>query len=177
MNKLESQLIAVVAIMTAVTAVFTLAVRIPVPTTGGYITFADVAIYFVSFAFGPLVGLVAGGLGAAMADMIGYPQFALLTFFAHGLQGLIAGYIAGRTNSLSRMSIGWVAGAAVMVALYFLGESFIMGMGMAAAATEIPGNLLQNVAGALVGIPLVYLVRRAYPPINQIGFGKTWKEV
>jgi hypothetical protein len=35
---------------------------------------------------------------------------------------------------------------------------------------------MQNVAGALVGIPLVYLVRKAYPPIDQIGFGKTWKE-
>ena len=176
MKKLETQLIAVLAVMTAVTTVFTLAVRVPVPTTGGYITFADVAIYFVSFTFGPLVGLITGGLGTSIADMIGYPQFALLTFFAHGLQGLAAGYIGGRTNSLTRMLLGWVAGAVIMVAIYFLGETFLMGMGAAAAATEIPGNLLQNVAGALLGIPLVYAVRRAYPPINQIGFGKTWKE-
>jgi energy-coupling factor transport system substrate-specific component len=176
MNKLEAQLIAVLAVTTAVTTVFTLAVRVPVPTTGGYITFADVAIYFVAFVFGPLVGLVAGGLGAAMADMIGYPQFALLTFFAHGLQGLIAGYLGGRTNSIPRMLLGWVAGTVVMMALYFLGESFVMGLGVGVAATEIPGNLLQNVAGGLLGIPLVYAVRRAYPPINQIGFGKTWKE-
>jgi len=51
-----------------------------------------------------------------------------------------------------------------------------MGLGAAAAAAEAPFNITQNVAGALIGIPLVYAVRRAYPPINQIGFGKTWEE-
>jgi hypothetical protein len=52
-----------------------------------------------------------------------------------------------------------------------------MGVGLGAAALEAPGNFLQNVAGALIGIPLVYAVRRAYPPITQIGLGKTWKDL
>jgi len=178
MNKLDAKTIAVMAVMIAVVTVFTMAVRVPIPATNGYINFSDVAIYFASFAFGPWVGLVAGGVGAGLADVMGgYANFAILTFFAHGLEGFVAGYLGGRTNSLQRMLLGWVAGTVVMVAVYFLGETFIMGMGAVAAGTELPFNLVQNVAGALIGIPLVYLVRRAYPPINQIGFGKTWKEV
>jgi uncharacterized membrane protein len=178
MNRLDARTVAALAVMTAIVTVFTLAVRIPIPATSGYINFSDVAIYFASFVFGPWVGLIAGGVGTALADVIGgFPAFAPLTFLAHGVQGWAAGYIGGRTNSLGRMLLGWAVGTAVMVSFYFLGETFVMGMGAGAAAVEAPFNLLQNVVGALIGIPLVYAVRRAYPPINQIGFGKTWKEV
>ena len=177
MSKLDGKTIAVLAVMIAVVTVFTLAVRVPIPATQGYINFSDVAIYFAAFAFGPWVGFIAGGVGAGLADVMGgYASFALLTFFAHGLEGLVAGYLGGRTNSLPRLLLGWAAGTIVMVAIYFLGEAFIMGLGPAAAAAEIPANIIQNVAGAVIGIPLVYAVRKAYPPINQIGFGKTWKE-
>jgi energy-coupling factor transport system substrate-specific component len=177
MRRLDARTIAVLAVMIAVVAVFTRAVVIPIPATNGYINFSDVAIYFASFAFGPWVGLIAGGVGAALADVsLGYAFFAPLTFLAHGLEGFVAGYLGGRTNSLQRMLLGWAAGTLVMVGLYFLGEVTFMGYSVAQAGTEAPFNLMQNVAGALVGIPLVYLVRKAYPPIDQIGFGKTWKE-
>lgn len=178
MTRPDSKTIAVMAVMIAVVAVFTLAVRVPIPATQGYINFSDVAIYFAAFAFGPWVGLAAGGVGAALADVYGgYANFAVLTFFAHGLEGLAAGYLGGRTNSLGRMLLSWAAGTLVMVGLYYLGETFVMGMGAAAAAAEAPFNLLQNIAGGLLGIPLVYAVRRAYPPINQIGWGKGWGEM
>ena len=57
--------------MIAVTTVFTTAVRIPIPATQGYVNFSDVAIFFVALAFGPWVGLIAGGLGTAIADIAG----------------------------------------------------------------------------------------------------------
>jgi uncharacterized membrane protein len=178
MKRLTTMQIAVIAVMIAVVTVFTLAVRIPIPATQGYINFSDVAIYFASFAFGPWVGLVAGGGGAAIADVAGgYVLFAPLTFLAHGLEGLLAGYLGGYGHSLRRMLLAWLAGTIAMVAIYFLGETFVMGMGVAAALAELPFNLVQNLAGALIGIPLVYAVRRAYPPISQIGFGKTWKDL
>ncbi len=177
MKPLTTRQIAMLAVMIAVVTVFTLAVRVPIPATQGYINLSDTAIYFASFAFGPWVGLIAGGGGTALADISGgYASFAPLTFLAHGLEGLLAGYLGGRTSSLRRMILAWLAGTAAMVALYFLGETFVMGMGAAAALAELPFNLAQNIAGALIGIPLVYAVRKAYPPIDQMGFGKTWKE-
>ncbi len=41
------------------------------------------------------------------------------------------------------------------------------GGGPAQALTEWPFNLLQNVGGAVVAIPLSEVIRRAYPPIAR----------
>jgi uncharacterized membrane protein len=170
---LDVRTIAITGIMIAVVAVFTRSIVVPIGT--GFFNFSDVAIYFAAFAFGPWVGLVAGGVGAALADIsLGYSQFAILTFFAHGLEGLVAGYL-GRGDVRLRMLLGWLAGTVVMVGLYFLGEAAVPAMwgGLPQAITEWPFNLLQNVAGGIVGIPLVLAVRKAYPPITQMGL---WRE-
>ena len=169
-NKLEARTVAVAAIMIAVVCVFTLAIRVPFAPTRGYFNFSDVAIYFAAFAFGPWIGLIAGGVGAGLADVLGgYALYAPLTFFAHGLEGLVAGYV-GRGQSWPRMLLGWALGAIVMLGLYFIGEAFILGMGVGAAAAEaLSVNIPQVVAGGVVGIPLVFAVRRAYPPIARIG--------
>jgi len=184
---IDARTIAVTAIMIAVVAVFTRFLVIPIGT--GFFNFVDVAIYFAAFAFGPWIGFVAGGVGAALADIsLGYSQFALLTFFAHGLEGLVAGYLGwegsplarfvGKGDARPRMLLGWLAGTVVMVGLYFLGEAAVPAMwgGLPQALTEWPFNVLQNVAGGIVGIALVLAVRRAYPPITQMGRGPTWRE-
>jgi uncharacterized membrane protein len=57
-----------------------------------------------------------------------------------------------------------------MASIYFFGEYLGAGIGWggpAQAITELPFNVLQNVVGALVAIPLSLLVRRAYPPIAR----------
>jgi len=164
----ETRRVAITAVMIAAVAVFTRFIVIPVGT--GFFNFSDVAIYFAAFAFGPWVGLAAGGVGAALADIsLGYSQFAILTFFAHGLEGLIAGYL-GKDQPMSRMLLAWAAGTIVMVGIYFVGEYAVPAMwgGPPQALTEWPFNIVQNVAGGVVGIPLVLAVRRAYPPISRM---------
>lgn len=171
----DARMVALIAILTAVTTVLTLIVRIPFAPTRGYITLADVGVYFATYALGPVVGTIAGGIGTGLADAIsGYPQWMILSCLIHGLQGLVAGLI-GRKGKLGFMILGCVAGAVVMVGGYFASEVFLYGIGSAVA--EIPGNFFQNAAGALIGIPLVYAVKKAYPPINEIGKKRTWKEV
>lgn len=175
MRRSDASVVAIVAIMIAVTAVFTILVRVPIPATQGYFNFSDVAIYFTAFAFGPWIGFVAGGLGTQMADLLGgYPQFAMLTLLAHGLQGLVAGLL-GRGKGMVGLILAWLAGTVVMVALYFLGEGLVL-TGWGPALAEIPANLLQNIVGGVVGIPLFYAVRRAYPPITQMGRKAEWRE-
>src|SRR5512140_3238902 len=118
MKHLTTIQIAVIAVMTAVVTVFTLAVRIPIPgTPGGYVNFSDVAVFFTAFAFGPWIGFVASAVGTALADLIGFPATAPLTFFAHGLEALAAALIFLRLKSLRGMLLGWVAGALIMVGL------------------------------------------------------------
>jgi len=165
--------IASVAILTALTTVFTLIVRVPVTPTRGYINLGDVAIFFTALTFGPFTALAAGGLGTALADILGgYAQWAPITFFAHGIQGFLIGVIFrifGREKSVRfflGLFLSFAAGTLVMAGTYFLTGGIMYGFG--AAATEIPGNILQNAAGVLVGTPLYLAVRRAYPPV--LGF-------
>ena len=44
------------------------------------------------------------------------------------------------------------------------------------ALAEVLPNLGQNVGGALIGIPLFYAVRKAYPPILRLGKPRSWQE-
>ncbi len=163
--------IASIAILTAVTTVFTMIVRIPVKPTQGYINLGDVAIFFTALTFGPFTALAAGGLGTALADILGgYAQWAPITFFAHGVQGLVIGFIFMLVKNektagfLISLAFSFLVGTLVMAGTYFVTGGLMYGFG--AAAAEIPGNILQNVAGVLVGTPLYFAVKKAYPPIE-----------
>ncbi len=166
--------IATIAILTAVTAVLTWLVRIPVPATKGYFNLGDTVIYFTAFTLGPVSALLTGGLGTAIADLIGYPTFAPISLFVHGLQGLVAALIAGIPlgGKRSRWNFGpsWLiavaAGTVVMCGGYLAAESVMVGFG--AALVELPFNLLQNLVGAVVGISLSLAVRKAYPPVLEL---------
>ena len=175
-TRMTPQVIAISALMIALTTVFTLLVRIPVPATGGYINLSDVAITFSALTFGPLVGFLAGGIGAGLADVLGgYAQWAPLTLLAHGIEGLIIGYI-GYNRGLSRMAVGWLLGGLFMVLAYFLGEATVMGIGWSGALSEVPGNLFQMLAGGVAGIPLVLVVRRAFPQVAYLVSPPGWHE-
>ena len=172
---LHPRTIALVAILSAVTAVLTLAVRIPFAPTRGYFTLADVGVYFAAFAFGPVIGSVTAGLGTGLADVLGgYAHFAIWSFLIHGLQGLVAGLLGWR-RGLVGMVAGWIAGLVVMVAGYFLVEYFLYGFGPA-AAEAVTINLPQVAIGGVVGLLLVLAVRRAYPQVDLLGQPRTWRE-
>ncbi len=164
--------IASLAVLIAVTAIFTAMIRIPTAPTRGYLNLGDVAIYFTAITFGPVTALIAGGVGTALADIIsGYAQWAPYTFIAHGGQGLVIGLIiyAGRgkdsngKTGIVRLLLAFLGGAVVMVGTYFVTGGIMYGF--AASTTEIPGNILQNAAGVLIGAPLALAVRKAYPPV------------
>lgn len=167
---LDVKTVAVIAIMMAICCVFTLLIRIPVAPTRGYITLADLGVYFSAFAFGPWIGAIAGGVGPGLADAIaGYPHWTVPTLLIHGLQGLLAGYL-GKGNKVTWMLLGWVVGTIIMIAGYLVAAGLFYGWGP--AVVELPGNFAQNVAG-LIAIPMVLAIRKAYPPIEQINWGKT----
>jgi uncharacterized membrane protein len=176
MAKFSVSTLAIIAVMVAVVAVLTFAVQIPIPATGGYIHFGDAGVYFSAFAFGPIIGTIAGGLGCAIADILsGYASWAPLTLIAHGLQGFLAGYFGFR-KGLVGMIAGWAVGSLALIAVYFLGEWLVYGLGFAGAVAEVVPNLIQVLVGGVIGIPLVLAVRKAYPPIDRIGMGATWSE-
>ncbi len=163
-TKLPAFKIASLAILIAITTVFTYIVRIPTTPTRGYINLGDVAIFFTAITFGPFSAFIAGGLGTALADLLaGYAQWAPFTFFAHGLQGLVIGLIIRNKVDIPGIIFSFIAATFVMAGIYYITAGFMYGFGP--ALLEIPGNILQNVAGVVIGVPLAAAVKKAYPPI------------
>jgi len=163
MSKVDVRKIALVTVMAAVTCALTLFARIPIAATGGYIHAGDIAANFAALAFGPWMGFLIAGGGMAIADLIGYPIFAPGTFVVHGLQAVVVAYVA-RGRKPWQMFLGAAAGSVVVIVGYFLYEWAILGVSALTAASEIPPNILQGVAG-LVGVPVYLLVAQAYPPL------------
>jgi uncharacterized membrane protein len=158
--------IASVAVLAAVTTVFTIFIRIPSPARG-YFNLGDVAVAFTAFIFGPVSALIAGGVGTALADLIGsYVQWAPISLVVHGLEGLVIGLIARvRPESAPVCILAGVAGIIVMTAGYFAGGLLLTGLGPSLA--EAPGNVVQAAAGIVLGLPLSIAVARAYPPVRR----------
>ena len=163
MSKTEKTAIQIglIVVMSALVTVGTLIVRIPNPM-GGYFNVGDVMIFVAALTFTPLVGGVAGGLGSAIADIIGFPLFAVPTLVIKGLEGLIAGFIANKKN-IYRDILAVVLAGAEMITGYFLVELYLWGLGGALA--EIPLNMLQIVVGGLIGVPVALALRRRLPEI------------
>lgn len=158
--------IPLVAIMTAVTTVLTMFVKIPTPTRG-YLNLSDTMIFFSSYAFGPWVGGIIGGLGPALSDLIsGYPQWAIFTFIIDGLQAVLVGLLV-REFKPANVVIGSLVAGVWKVFGYFIAGGILSGFGPALG--EIIGNSFQMVVGLIVGFALFSAVRKAYPPLVRLG--------
>ena len=161
--------ISLVAIMTAIVAVFTIIIRIPSPI-GGYISLCDAAVTFVAYAFGPFTGLIAGGLGAAFADLLGgFPQWALISFIVHGVEALLMGLVVRKDSSSMAMRIVAALIAVVIVSCGYLFLTTLFGLTVfTEALLEVPGNIIQSGVGAVIGLMLYSGVRKAYRKLDDL---------
>ncbi len=140
----------------ALVAAITLMVQVPIPQTKGYINLGDAMIMVMALLFGWKVGFLAGGLGSALADLIGgYAHWAPFTLLIKGVEGLLVGLIAFRDKKPSTRLVACVIGGLEMVAGYFFVEVFLYGKG--AALAEVPGNFFQAGVAAIVA-PLFTLL-------------------
>jgi len=80
-------------IFAAMVCVVTLSFTLSVPVTGGYFNLGETVIYVAALVFGPLVGAIAGGVGAAIADILVAPPFAPGTLIIKGIEGAIVGFL------------------------------------------------------------------------------------
>lgn len=149
MKKTNTHDLTLMAVLTALSVVLAF---IHVPTPTGYLTLLDVGIYFTAYYLGSKSGVVVGGLSGFLIDLLlGYPQYMFHSLIAHGAQGFFAGW------SGKKRILGLILASILMVGWYFL-ATFLLGYGLGGALAGIPGNLLQNLFGMLVG----YLVYLAY---------------
>lgn len=147
--------------MTTLVAFSTLAIRIPNPM-GGYFNLGDVMIFVAALTFGPIIGGISGGIGSAIADIIGFPLFAIPTLIIKGLEGLIAGIIADK-KQVYRDILAIICAGFEMIIGYFIVEWLILQWGFASALAEVPANIMQIAIGGIIGIPIAFLLRKRLP--------------
>ena len=82
-----------IAIMAALVFVATYLIKIP--SLNGYVHLGDSMIFIAVLLLGSKKGALAGGLGAALCDLLsGYMQYVIPTFFIKLIMALIMGVIA-----------------------------------------------------------------------------------
>lgn len=144
-------------VMMALVTVMTMVIQIPVPATNGYIHLGDTMIFFSVLLLGYKYGAVVSGVGSALADLLtGYVQYAPITLVVKALMavamGIFIGYAINKNFSKAVMKlmeiIGMVIAGFVMVAGYYLAESFMVGNFITPIAA-IPMNIVQFVSGVV----------------------------
>jgi uncharacterized membrane protein len=164
--------LAMSAIFAAVVCIATIVFTISIPATSGYFNLGETVIYISALLFGPYVSGLAGGVGASVADMIVAAQFAPGTLVIKGIEGIIVGFlnrkISLRTNKWSLSAvIAVVFGGSEMIVGYFLYENLVLSYPIAAAAVEIPFNIVQMLVGLIVAVPVVRIVLRIFPQLKS----------
>ena len=85
------------ALFAALACVATMSIRIPTPGTGGYIHPGDAIVILAGIILGPVYGMLAGGIGSALSDLIGgYFVYVPITLVIKGLVALVSGLIYQR---------------------------------------------------------------------------------
>ena len=150
------------SVFAAAVAIATMVISIPVGI--GYLNFGEIVIYTAAFLFGGIVGGLAGGIGAAAADLIlGYAMWGPITLVAKGLEGLVVGKFSGK--SIKSKILAVIVGAPFMIVSYFLATLYFQGY-PAAVFQELPIDLVQAGLGAAVGIPLSHLLQSYIPQLE-----------
>ncbi|MGB9842002.1 MAG: ECF transporter S component [Candidatus Bathyarchaeales archaeon] len=146
---------------------------IPIPATSGYFNIGETTIYIAALLFGPFVGALSGGIGAALADIyLGFSIFAPATLTIKGIEGAIVGYLNQKlgkhiSNTTIRAIIAVTTGGAEMATGYFLYEQLVLGYPLALALAEVPFNLVQMLIGLIIAVPTMHAVLRVFPQLKS----------
>ena len=151
-----TQKIVVAAMLASLTCVATMLIKIPTPMKG-YMNLGDCVVLLAGWMLSPLYGILAAGIGSALADLFsGYVLYAPATFVIKGVMALIAfgGFrlLNKKIGSLAARIITGLLAEVVMVVGYFVFEGVLYGFGP--AAVNIPANGIQGAAGLILGCML-----------------------
>ena len=164
--------LALAAVFAALVCVATLAIVISIPATSGYFNLGETVIYIAALLFGPLVGAVAGGGGAMIADILVAVQFAPGTLIIKGFEGAIVGFLNKKIQKITRSltlsaAVSIIIGGLEMIAGYFIYEQLVLGYPFAAALVEVPFNIVQMLVGLGVAIPVMHIILRVFPQLKS----------
>mgnify|MGYP000787638834 FL=1 len=150
--------IVLTALFAALSCVATMSIKLPTPGTGGYIHPGDAMVILSGVVLGPWWGLLAGGIGSAMADLLGgYFVYVPITFAIKGLVAVCAGLLYQKIGHTSKsryaaVILGGIADIILVAGGYCFCEYFFLyGSG---AFASVPANLIQGLGGLIISAVL-----------------------
>ena len=149
--------IVISSLFAALICVATMLIKIPSPLKG-YINLGDGIVLLAAWVLPLPYGLVAAGLGSALADLFsGYVVYAPATFAIKALMVVVAYscyklFTKKAKSTISRIFSGILA-EIVMILGYFLFEGILYGF--VPSLVNIPANAVQAVAGIIIGVVLI----------------------
>lgn len=171
MNK--TRVLTFTAVFTALVAVTTAISVFPLPSGNGYINVGDAIIFMAGIFFGPFVGMIAGGIGSAAADLIrGYALWAPFSLVIKGIEGAIVGFVSALLIKALKPKfhffayiIAMIVAGIVMIAGYFLASWLLYGL--ANATIEILGSLIQIGSSIVVASILIGATKSLFYAIKK----------
>ncbi len=161
--KTKTQKIVMAAMLAALVCVATMIVKIPSPLKG-YLNLGDCVVLLSGWILSPVYGFLAAGIGSALADLFsGYVTYAPATFLIKGIMALIAyfgfAWFQKGLPALPSRIISGVLAEAFMVLGYLLFEGVLYGF--APSLVNIPANVIQGLAGLILGIVLIKIFEKS----------------
>lgn len=148
-NKMDTKTkrLALAGQLAGVTLLLTL-ISIPLPSGYGYVNLGDGGVYLCAILLPGGLGVLAAGLGAALADLIlGWAMYAPVTLVVKGLTALLVG-LALRKAKKGNLILSLLCCLTVPLG-YFLYEAILLTAPV--AAVNILPNALQAAIGAGLG--------------------------
>lgn len=170
MNRIKLKKLVISALMAAIVYVATMVVQIPSPMQG-YVNLGDCFVLLCGWFLGPVYGAAAAGIGSMLTDLfMGYAYYAPGTLIIKAVMALCAAliYKAIKSNTAGFI-ISSVVSEIIMIAGYFGYAALLLGKGLAAAAS-IPGNIVQGLAGLIIGTALALIIVKS--GLDKKLFGK-----
>ena len=155
--KTNTQKIVTASMLASLCCVATMIIKIPSPLKG-YINLGDCVVLLSGWLLSPIYAFLAAGIGSALADFFsGYMTYVPATFVIKGsMAAIVCCYFKtmnmkqGKTFS---RALGGTIAETVMVLGYFVFEGFLYGF--APSVVNILPNVVQGVAGIIIGLWLV----------------------
>lgn len=150
------------AMLAALCCVATMIIKIPTPLKG-YINAGDCVVILSGFALSPLYSFLAAGIGSALADVFsGYIVYAPATFVIKGLMAVIFYFTFNFFDKKVKSDFSKIFSSAIseifMVAGYYFFEGILYGF--IPSAANVPSNVIQGVAGVVLGFVLVKSIEK-----------------
>lgn len=169
-NSERIHLLTLTGVLTALTTVATLVIRIPTPSKG-YINLGDTLVNLCAWMLGGGYGAFAAGFGSALADLIsGYAIYAPATFMIKFLMAFVSCLLfhacMKKCPSLLARIFSAVVAELIMITGYTVFAGILYGS-IGAAFASIPENAVQGIFGAGASVALYELILKRIPQFKK----------